>query len=102
MAFTLSSLNCAVQIDEAQFNKVLSYIDIGQKEGAKLVTGGSRHGDAGYFVQPTVFSDVTDNMKIAREEASVMCIFVSKSNTEMRITFTLTDRLLLKTATCLI
>jgi len=43
-------------------------IDSGKKQGATLVTGGSRVGDKGYFVQPTVFSDVQDDMKIAKEE----------------------------------
>jgi len=56
------------QVDEAQFNKILSYVESGKAEGAKLQSGGVRVGDKGYFVRPTVFSDVTDNMKIAREE----------------------------------
>jgi len=43
-------------------------IESGKKQGATLVTGGSRVGDKGYFVQPTVFSDVKDEMKIAKEE----------------------------------
>lgn len=49
-------------------NKILELIESGKKEGAKLECGGSRHGTKGYFVQPTVFSNVTDNMRIAREE----------------------------------
>src|SRR5271154_7011920 len=56
------------QVDEAQLEKVLGYIESGQSEGAKLNCGGGRVGDKGYFVEPTVFSDVQDNMKIAREE----------------------------------
>jgi retinal dehydrogenase len=56
------------QIDEEQFKKILSMIEGGKKEGAKMHCGGSRHGDKGYFVQNTVFSDVTDNMTIARDE----------------------------------
>ena len=46
----------------------MDLIESGKKEGAKLECGGSRHGNKGYFVQPTVFSNVTDNMKIAKEE----------------------------------
>jgi len=46
----------------------LNFIDIGKKEGAKLVTGGSRVGNKGWFIEPTVFSDVNDNMTIAKEE----------------------------------
>src|SRR6267378_1836575 len=56
------------QVDQDQFNKVMSYIDAGKKENAKLVTGGNRVGDKGYFIEPTVFADVQDNMKIAQEE----------------------------------
>lgn len=55
-------------IDEEQFTKVLSMIESGKKEGAKLMCGGARHGDKGYFIQPTVFSNVTDNMTIAKDE----------------------------------
>lgn len=49
-------------------DKVLGYIDSGKSEGAKLLSGGQRVGDKGFFIQPTVFGDVTDNMKIAKEE----------------------------------
>jgi len=56
------------QVDGEQMSKILSLIDSGKSEGAKLLTGGKRHGDEGYFVQPTVFGDVKDNMKICREE----------------------------------
>jgi len=56
------------QIDETQFNKILGLIESGQKEGAKLECGGKRCGDKGYFVEPTVFTGVTDKMQIAREE----------------------------------
>jgi retinal dehydrogenase len=56
------------QIDDDQFKKILELIESGKKEGAKLMCGGGRLGDKGYFVQPTVFADVKDNMRIAREE----------------------------------
>jgi aldehyde dehydrogenase (NAD+) len=56
------------QIDQAQFDRVMGYIDSGQSEGAKLVCGGKRVGNIGYFIQSTVFSDVQDDMKIAKEE----------------------------------
>ena len=56
------------QVDEEQMNKILGYVDSGKQQGAKLLTGGSRFGERGYFVQPTVFSDVTDDMKICKEE----------------------------------
>jgi len=47
---------------------VMSYIEAGKHEKAKLVAGGNRVGDKGYFIEPTVFADVQDNMKIAQEE----------------------------------
>jgi aldehyde dehydrogenase (NAD+) len=56
------------QVDNDQFNKVMGYVEAGKREGAKLMCGGDRVGDRGYFVAPTVFSDVQDNMKIAQEE----------------------------------
>ena len=56
------------QVDKIQFDKVMSYIDSGKKEGAKCEIGGKRWGDKGYYIEPTVFSGVTDDMKIAKEE----------------------------------
>jgi aldehyde dehydrogenase (NAD+) len=56
------------QVDQDQYNKVMHYIDSGRKEGARLVCGGDRVGDRGYFIQPTVFADVKDDMTIAKEE----------------------------------
>ncbi|XP_058449110.1 aldehyde dehydrogenase 1A1-like [Malaya genurostris] len=56
------------QVDETQFKKILGYIEKGKKEGAKLETGGVQEGKEGYFIQPTVFSNVTDEMTIAKEE----------------------------------
>jgi aldehyde dehydrogenase (NAD+) len=73
------------QIDEEQFTKILGLIDSGKKEGAKLAVGGSRHGDKGYFIQPTVFTDVQDNMRIAKEEifGPVQQIMKFKSTEEL-------------------
>lgn len=59
-------------MDEDQFKKILSLIDAGKKEGAKLLAGGARYGDRGYFIQPTVFADVKDDMRIAREEVGYL------------------------------
>ncbi|MDR3636100.1 MAG: aldehyde dehydrogenase family protein [Isosphaeraceae bacterium] len=56
------------QVDKAQFDKILSYIAKGRDQGAKCVTGGERFGDKGFFIAPTVFTDVKDDMAIAREE----------------------------------
>ncbi len=56
------------QIDQTQFDKIMGYIDAGKQDGARLATGGGRVGERGYFIEPTVFTDVTDEMKIAQEE----------------------------------
>ncbi len=59
-------------ISEAQFNKVMGYIELARSEGARLVAGGQRPDDPalanGWFVQATVFADVTSQMRIFREE----------------------------------
>ncbi|MFT3975777.1 MAG: aldehyde dehydrogenase family protein [Sphingomonas bacterium] len=55
-------------VSDTQLSRVMSYIDSGSGDGATLMTGGARIAGKGYFVQPTVFSSVTNAMKIAREE----------------------------------
>jgi phenylacetaldehyde dehydrogenase len=55
-------------VSEEQFDRVTGYIDSGVKEGAKVVSGGKRHGDRGYFVQPTVLTNTKPDMKVVREE----------------------------------
>jgi aldehyde dehydrogenase (NAD+) len=56
------------QIDKIQFDKILGYLESGKKEGATVLLGGGKHGDKGYHIQPTIFTDVKDDMKIAKEE----------------------------------
>jgi betaine-aldehyde dehydrogenase len=60
--------NFGPMVSEGQMNIVLRYIDKGKAEGARLVYGGTRLDRDGFFLQPTVFADVTDDMTIAREE----------------------------------
>jgi aldehyde dehydrogenase (NAD+) len=55
-------------VSDLQMKRVLDYIDIGQREGAALVTGGGRGADVGFYVQPTVFAGVGHDMRIAQEE----------------------------------
>jgi acyl-CoA reductase-like NAD-dependent aldehyde dehydrogenase len=55
-------------VSKEQFDRVNSYLDIGKREGAKVATGGDVVSGAGYFVKPTIFSGVHNNMRIAREE----------------------------------
>jgi aldehyde dehydrogenase (NAD+) len=56
------------QVSQEQFDRVMGFIDSGKREGAKLLTGGNRCGQKGYFIEPTIFDGVTDEMKIAKEE----------------------------------
>lgn len=56
------------QVDKDQFDKVMSYIESGMRQGAQMLCGGNRVGDRGFFIAPTVFADVRDEMQIAQEE----------------------------------
>lgn len=69
------------QISKLQFDKILGYIEQGKKE-AKLVIGGGRFGDKGYFVQPTIFKDVDMSMTIGKEEIFGPVASVIKFETE--------------------
>jgi len=55
------------QTTHAQFEKVLSYFEIAEQDGARLMSGGAAVGD-GWLIQPTVYAGVTNDMRIAREE----------------------------------
>ena len=56
------------QVDKEQFDKIMRYIDLGKSQGAELITGGKRFGDRGFYVEPTLFAGVQDDMTIAKEE----------------------------------
>jgi aldehyde dehydrogenase (NAD+) len=56
------------QVSQEQLDKILGYVDLGQKQGAKLTTGGKRVGSKGFFVEPTIFDNVKDEMAIAKDE----------------------------------
>lgn len=72
-------------VSEAQLQIVLGYIDKGLAEGARLVTGGARLDRPGYWIQPTVFADVTDTMTIAREEIFGPVLSVLDFETEAEV-----------------
>jgi phenylacetaldehyde dehydrogenase len=55
-------------VSEEQLTRVTGYLESGYKEGAKAVVGGSRHGDKGYFVKPTVLVNTNEKMKVVQEE----------------------------------
>jgi len=70
-------------ISEAHMEKVLSYIEIGKREGAKLLCGGNRIGTEGYFVEPTIFGDTTADMRIVKEEIFGPVLVIQKFSTEV-------------------
>jgi aldehyde dehydrogenase (NAD+) len=72
-------------VDETQFERVMGYVESGRSEGATLGCGGERIGTRGYFIRPTVFADVRDEMRIAREEifGPVMSVISFKSLDEV-------------------
>ncbi|SCU82528.1 LANO_0B06590g1_1 [Lachancea nothofagi CBS 11611] len=69
------------QTSQMQIDKILDYVEIGQGEGARVVTGGERLGDKGYFVKPTIFADVTEDMRVVKEEIFGPVVTVSKFST---------------------
>ncbi|ESR64354.1 hypothetical protein CICLE_v10010514mg [Citrus x clementina] len=56
------------QVDKKQFDRILSYIEHGKREGATLLTGGKPIGKKGYYIEPTIFTNVTEDMLIAKNE----------------------------------
>lgn len=74
------------QVTRAQYERVLSYIEAGRSEGATLATGGQPQKDIGagkgFFIEPTVFTDVRPEMKIYREEVFGPFVVVAKFETE--------------------
>ena len=76
------------QVSQTQYERVLGYIEAGVKGGAKVLVGGDKSsatGGKGYFVQPTIFADVTKDMKIAQEEifGPVAAVFKFKTEEEV-------------------
>ncbi|KAG7023572.1 Aldehyde dehydrogenase family 2 member C4 [Cucurbita argyrosperma subsp. argyrosperma] len=61
-------VNYGPQVDKKQLDKILMYIEHGKREGATLVTGGKRIGEVGYYVEPTIFTDVKEDSLIAQDE----------------------------------
>lgn len=70
------------QISQVQYDRIMGYIQSGKDDGATIEAGGDRHGSTGYFIQPTVFSNVTDDMKIAQEEIFGPVCVISSFETE--------------------
>lgn len=77
-----------MQVSKEQLDIILGYIEQGKKDGAKLECGGKvQDGAKGYFLEPTVFSNVTDDMVIAKDEifGPVQCILKWNTIEEVRI-----------------
>ncbi|CAO0797014.1 unnamed protein product [Mucor circinelloides] len=66
------------QVSQTQFDRIMSYIESGKEQGATCYMGGKRWGDEGYFIEPTVFTDVKEDMTIVREEIFGPVVTVSK------------------------
>ena len=73
------------QVDQAQLDKILGYIEKGNDGGAACLSGGNRVGDQGYFVEPTLFDGVTDEMDIAKDEifGPVMSVLTFKDTDDI-------------------
>jgi len=56
------------QVSQQQFDRIMGYIESGKQQGATLHLGGNRHGNEGYFIEPTIFTDIKPDMKIVKEE----------------------------------
>ncbi|KAJ4298016.1 mitochondrial aldehyde dehydrogenase [Kalmusia sp. IMI 367209] len=71
------------QVTKAQYDRILSYIEIGESEGATVLCGGKPHGNGkGFFIQPTVFTNVKDNMRVFREEIFGPVVTISSFESE--------------------
>jgi aldehyde dehydrogenase (NAD+) len=74
------------QNSKMQYDKILDYIESGKTEGAKVHLGGkAANGGKGYFIEPTIFTDVKSNMKIMREEIFGPVVAVAKFRTEEEV-----------------
>jgi acyl-CoA reductase-like NAD-dependent aldehyde dehydrogenase len=70
------SVDVGPVVSQDQLDRITGYVEIGQGEGAELLMGGHRHGDHGFFFEPTIFGGVDNSMRVAREEifGPVMCV----------------------------
>ncbi|MES6669702.1 aldehyde dehydrogenase family protein [Cutibacterium acnes] len=73
------------QVNKEQFEKVLRYIEYGKRDGATLLSGGKPCGEKGYYIEPTIFTDVKEDMLISKDEifGPVMSILKFKTIDEV-------------------
>ncbi|PRQ45483.1 putative aldehyde dehydrogenase (NAD(P)(+)) [Rosa chinensis] len=72
-------------VDKKQFEKILTYIEQGKREGETLLTGGKPVGKKGYYIEPTVFTDVKDDMLIAKDEIFGPVMSLMKFNQQHQV-----------------
>ena len=70
------------QVSQVQFDRIMNYIQAGKDAGATVEIGGNRKGDKGYFIEPTIFSNVQEDMKIMQEEIFGPVCSISKFKTQ--------------------
>jgi aldehyde dehydrogenase (NAD+) len=70
------------QVSQVQFDRIMGYIKAGKDAGATVEIGGNRKGDKGYFIEPTIFSNVTEDMNIVQEEIFGPVCSISKFKTK--------------------
>lgn len=73
------------QVSQVQFDRIMSYIDAGKQAGATVETGGKRKGTKGFYIEPTIFSGVTEDMKIVQEEIFGPVCSISKFKTKEEV-----------------
>jgi len=73
------------QVSQVQYDRIMNYVECGKQEGATVITGGKRHGKTGYFIEPTIFGDVTSNMKIVKEEIFGPVVVMTAFDTEAEV-----------------
>ncbi|KAL4256090.1 aldehyde dehydrogenase family protein [Pleurotus pulmonarius] len=77
--------NHGPQVSQTQLDRVMGYIEAGKTEGATVAVGGDKHGNEGYYVQPTIFTDCKPSMKIVQEEIFGPVAVVIKFKTEEEV-----------------
>lgn len=81
-----SNINHGPQISKTQQERILSYVDSAKSEGARLVLGGDKPDqEGGYFVMPTIFADVTNDMKAVREEVFGPFVVIQSFNSQQEV-----------------
>ncbi|KAK1922379.1 aldehyde dehydrogenase [Papiliotrema laurentii] len=73
------------QVSQLQADRIMGYVKSGQEEGATIIAGGKRIGDKGFFIEPTIFGDVSSNMKIVKEEIFGPVVVLTSFETEEEV-----------------